>query len=334
MSERFDGSDYSENDPYATFLNEKAIQERRINHAAENISAFIKRPEEDIESVMRAALPIITSKRIILSHFNGNDHSHVQYVCGRLCSKIIKALSDVLAEERESVMGVAELFYKGEKDQRFPNVSLPHIIKALSEVSKEDRKGVVELTYPFYRFYTEADGFGFTNDYPARIIKAIANIPPEDRENVMGQVTPKITELLPFFTKNCVFRTYSDGGDNGKRKNQHAEMIETLAHVRMSVLDHTFQQDYILHKERTYKDYRSGRTRHLERNYADIDEIVLKKMRAVIEIPADERSDVLEKSKLLLNEDMRDDEPVQILKALSKFPGEQRNHVIVDALLR
>jgi hypothetical protein len=31
---------------------------------------------------------------------------------------------------------------------------------------------------------------------------------------------------------------------------------------------------------------------------------------------------------------MRDDEPVQILKALSKFPGEQRNHVIVDALLR
>jgi hypothetical protein len=78
-------------------------------------------------------------------------------------------------------------------------------------VSKEDRKGVVEMTYPFYRLYTEDDGFGFTHDYPARFIKAISNIPPEDRENVMGQITPKITELLPFFTKNCVFTTYSDG---------------------------------------------------------------------------------------------------------------------------
>jgi hypothetical protein len=104
MSERFDDSDYSEDDPYAAFLNEKSIQERRINHAAENISVFIKRPEEDIETVMRAALPIITSKRIIFSHFNDNDHSHVQYVCGRLCAKII---SGVPAEERESVMGVA-----------------------------------------------------------------------------------------------------------------------------------------------------------------------------------------------------------------------------------
>jgi hypothetical protein len=31
---------------------------------------------------------------------------------------------------------------------------------------------------------------------------------------------------------------------------------------------------------------------------------------------------------------MRDDEPVQILKALSKFPGEQRDRVIVDTLVR
>ena len=76
-------------------------------------------------------------------------------MCGRLCAKIINTLSDVSAEDRESIVGVAELFYKEEKDQRLTDASLPHIIKALSDVLKEDRKGVVELTYPFYRLYTE-----------------------------------------------------------------------------------------------------------------------------------------------------------------------------------
>ena len=333
ISERLDDSDYSEDDPHAVFLNQKHIQERRINHGIENITSFIKRPEEEIESVMRVALPIITTKRI-----NGTDHPGVQCVCGRLCAKIVNALSNVPAKDRENIAGIAELFYKGEKDHRFPDAFLPHIIKALSNVSKGNRKSVVKLTYPFYRLCIKNDGFGFSNDYSARILTAISNIPPEDRENVMEKITPKITKILTFLTKNCVFRTYSDGGDNGKRKNQHAEMIETIASVptddRTSVLDYTFNQEYIPCKKRTYKDPGSGRTRYLERSYADIDEIVLEKMKALKEIAADERSDVLEKAKLLITEDMPDAYPVQILKALSKFSRDQRDTAILDALLR
>ena len=70
--------------------------------------------------------------------------------------------------------------------------------------------------------------------------------------------------------------------------NQHAQMIEALALVptkdRMSILEHTFQQDHILGKEYTKKD-RRGRTKTIERSYARIDEILFKKMKVLIEIP-------------------------------------------------
>ena len=90
----------------------------------------------------------------------------------------------------------------------------------------------------------------------------------------------------------------------------------------MSILEHTFQQDHIIGKEHTYKD-RRGRTKSIERSYAHIDEILYKIMKVIIEIPSNERKDILEKSKLLLDEDIRYPEPVQILFALSKFRGQQ-----------
>lgn len=114
-------------------------------------------------------------------------------------------------------------------------------------LSNTDRLDVVELTQPSFMLYTKRNGSGTTNDYLLRIITAVAKISPEDREK------------FPLYTKNCVFTSYSDCGDNGKRKNQHAEMIETLAHThpipnRVSVFNHTFQPDYILYKALTYVD--------------------------------------------------------------------------------
>ena len=114
-------------------------------------------------------------------------------------------------------------------------------------------------------------------------------------------------------------------------------MIEALALVprkdRMSVLEHTFLQDHILGKEHTYKD-RRGRTKSIERSYAHIDEILYKKMKVLIEIPSNERKDILEKSKLLLDEDIRYPGPIEILIALSKFRGQQIDSIIIETLVR
>jgi hypothetical protein len=133
---------------------------------------------------------------------------------------------------------------KEEENQIFPNAAFPHIIKSFSGVLRRDRKKVVELTYPFYRLYASNHHFGFSDNYPALIIKAISNIPEEERDSIMKQITHKIIKILPLFTKNCMFTTYGDGGDNGQREHQHAEMIKTIAQVskndRESVLDYTF----------------------------------------------------------------------------------------------
>ena len=57
-------------------------------------------------------------------------------------------------------------------------------------------------------------------------------------------------------------------------------------------------------------------------------------MRAVIEIPSNKRKEILEKSELLISEDMRYPEPVQIFTALSKFQGKELDGIIVETLRR
>ena len=69
---------YSDDDPYATFLNEKHQQDLRIQHAVENVSNFIIKPEEEIESIVEAATTVINGQKIIHSNFNRSDHFSTQ----------------------------------------------------------------------------------------------------------------------------------------------------------------------------------------------------------------------------------------------------------------
>ena len=327
-------------DPYAAYLNEKYIQDRRITHAAERISQFLKLSETEIEEVLRIAFPIISrTKTIIYYDCTGNrevKHQHEKRVCGILCIKIIKALSELHARDRENIVKLIKPFYK--KKEILPDSTLPHIIRALSDIpDKRERKHILRLSFPFYKLCGDDEHLGYAKEYPSNIIKAISMIPKENRENIMSQIIPRIVNTLDIYTQNCSFRTYSDGGSNGKRKDQHAKMIEIAAASSLedlrSLLDHTFNDQYIPINLRTYKDQKS-RNQTFERSYADLDDIVLAKMKVIQAIPACERSDLLEKSRLLVNKEMRDDEPIEILETLSKYPRSQRECAIVDALTR
>ena len=56
--------DYSDDDPYANYLHSKYVQDRMIKKAAENISSFVKKPENEIKSVLNVFLPILSNKNL------------------------------------------------------------------------------------------------------------------------------------------------------------------------------------------------------------------------------------------------------------------------------